>query len=364
MKILYISTVNWKWIKQRPHFIATYLAKQGNEVDYISLNPFGKTQITRHIDGTLRVQDMYVLPFSLKSRLVEKWNISIVKSRLLDKKYDIIVLTSPLHYQYLPDFMVAECSLIYECMDNIPFFYDGVLRERMLAEEHRTLEVVDGVIVSSNRLKEELEGRTNRKDLSIRTIYNAIDRSTFESSSGMIELNKPNLVYIGTVAPWLDWELLNEFALRHPDFTIYLVGPCDFNKLPRKMKSNIVLTGAVPHKQVPEYIRSGDIMLLPFIRNELTESVDPVKLYEYIGMSKPIVSAYWPELERFNRDGLHFYEDLNQFESILEEIDTNRVAGINQGFIDQHNWENRAAEYLRYLKLVVQSNNMAEGLRQ
>lgn len=351
MRILYFSTVHWKWIKQRPQFIAYYLSQFGHEVDYFSLIPFGKARIKQAKIGQLHIMDTYVLPFSLRSRLVEKANIRYIRSLLAKQKYDVVILTSPLHHHYLPERIKDQCTIIYECMDNMPYFYEGDLRERMLANERKTLELADAVITSSDALKDEISSRLKiHQHFKIRSIYNALDKDTFLHKPKQITLNEPNLMYIGTIGPWLDWDVLHEFAMRHPNYTLYLVGPkeTDFNTSP-----NIVWMGSVPHEEVLNYIYSADVLLLPFKVNELTKCVDPVKLYEYQALHKPILSSYWPELMKFKTDNLLFYETSEEFEQSIHQLshlDTKNE--LNMPWINEHNWENRVREYIEFIEFI------------
>ena len=46
--------------------------------------------------------------------------------------------------------------------------------------------------------------------------------------------------------------------------------------------------------------------MMPFILNELIESVDPVKLYEYINFEKNIICIKYDEILRF-KDFVYFY---------------------------------------------------------
>ncbi|ALS25940.1 family 1 glycosyl transferase [Paenibacillus sp. 32O-W] len=355
MKILYFSTVNWMWIKQRPHFIPYYLSKRGHEVDFLSLNPLGKVKVKNDKFGSLKIIDKYVLPFALRYRFIELINETYIKSHVYKNKYDVIVLTSPLHYKYIPNHMLLESSIIYECMDNIPFFYTGELRERFLYEERRTLEFADAIITSSDALadicRDRLRGDSKKP---IVTIYNAFDKETFSSRPKEIDLDKPNMVYIGTIGEWLDWGTLERFAIQHSDYTVYLIGP---EEIRRDLPRNIILVGSVPHYKVIDYIYSGDIMLLPFQINELTRAVDPVKLYEYLYMNKPTISSYWPELDKFQSRNLMFYENYDQFESHALNI-VSRVTENNDGdrqeyeFIRNSVWENRVIEYDGFIQMV------------
>lgn len=359
MKVLYFSTVNWKWIKQRPHFIAKYLAEQGHEVDYFSINPLGKTSIRKLKIGNLNVNDSYVLPYSLKSRLIEKINISYIRFKLSKKNYDLIILTGPLQYQYIKDKIHSGSLLVYECMDNMPYFYEGKLRDRMIIEEQKTLDLVDAVITSSDKLQEKIRSRSPHKKLNIKTIFNAVDYKTFQQLPKKVKLQEPNMVYLGTIGSWLDWDILNNFAKNHPHFTIYLVGP---NEMKADLHSNIILLGTVPHSEVIDYIYSSNIMLLPFKVNDLTEAVDPVKLYEYLSMNKPIISAYWSELDKLKCDNLLFYENYQEFEKCVMEFHERKISGtLNNSFIERHNWQSRVLEYLDFVNKVYITKKIRKG---
>ncbi|REE90516.1 glycosyltransferase involved in cell wall biosynthesis [Paenibacillus taihuensis] len=351
MRILYFSTVNWKWIKQRPHFIAQYLSVQGHEVDYFSINPIGKTRVQKHAEGRLRIRDTYVLPFALKNRWIERFNIWYFQKKLSVYQYDIIVLTNPLQLQYIPKRLASNCSIIYECMDNMPYFYNGHLRERMFIEERRMLGFVDGVITSSRKLKSEIYDRSPNKELTINTIHNAVDKTTLSQAPESLTLQGPNLIYIGTISHWLDWDTLYKFAAKYPHYTLYFVGPVDveLNLLP-----NMILVGVVEHSRIIDYIHYGDIMLLPFSVNELTKTVDPVKMYEYLSLNKPVISTYWPELDKFECDNLGFYRDFNQFEELVNAM--SRIKSdfsINYTFMIENQWENRVEKYDSFLNELI-----------
>ena len=38
---------------------------------------------------------------------------------------------------------------------------------------------------------------------------------------------------------------------------------------------------------------------MPFKLNDIIRDVDPVKLYEYISMGKPVISVYYKEVNQF-----------------------------------------------------------------
>jgi hypothetical protein len=50
---------------------------------------------------------------------------------------------------------------------------------------------------------------------------------------------------------------------------------------------------------MPAYLYNFDVCLIPFLKNKVTEAVDPVKLYEYLSSGKPVVARDLYELRRY-----------------------------------------------------------------
>jgi glycosyltransferase involved in cell wall biosynthesis len=75
--------------------------------------------------------------------------------------------------------------------------------------------------------------------------------------------------------------------------TVVLVGP---NALgdgdTRSLRdAGVVLLGARPYEQVPAYLQHADVLLVPHLVNAFTDSLDPLKLYEYQAVGRPVVST-------------------------------------------------------------------------
>lgn len=356
MRLLYFSTVNWKWIKQRPHFEAYYLAQEGIQVDYLSLTPlFKQKKEKRQKLGThLNIKDYYVLPLASKIELINQINRVYINS-VLTKVYDVIVLTHPVQYHYLKSTKKHQAKIIYECMDNMPYFYEGKMREKVIQEEEELCKVCDQIIVSADYLKEKIKRLYHIPEEKITVIKNAIDESLITQQLQPITLEHPNLMYIGTVSDWFDIEALEVFLTKHSEYKVYLIGPVIEpikNRL-SKLKDQVVLVGAVPHEWLKTYILQGDIMMIPFKKNDIIEAVDPVKMYEYMAFDKPVVSAYWEELKDYRANqNIYFYQETQGFETSVIEASKSlqEQEKINQAFIKQNHWKQRVKQYIEVLK--------------
>ena len=355
-RILYFSHVNWSWIKQRPHFIPYYIAKSGIEVTYISLNSItsfisnNKIKMENEVDeGNLKIKEINVLPLGSRVKIIGKIN-SILTRKYIAGNFDAIILTHPSQIDYITPKLRGR-KIIYECMDNHPYFSQKEKVTNLLISKEKMLcEIANKIIVSSLELKKRLINRYGLDSKKIDVILNALDDDTIlNCSQEKICLKQPNLVYIGTIGSWFDCKLIKDFAGNNPNYTVYLVGPIEksIEAELQNLPTNIVLVGPVEHNDVFKFIRSGDIMLLPFKVNDVIECVDPVKMYEYIALNKPIVSSYWSELDRYV-DKVHFYNDGQSFENVVKYIHLNAKENIiNTEFVQKENWKLRVEDYLK-----------------
>jgi glycosyltransferase involved in cell wall biosynthesis len=115
-------------------------------------------------------------------------------------------------------------------------------------------------------------------------------------------LPRPRLVFQGAiVATKLDVELLTGVARMRPGWSIVLVGPRgagdpggDVSALDRE--PNIHLIGPRPASGLPAVLRGADAGLIPYAINDLTRSVFPMKVYEYLAAGLPVLATPLPAL--------------------------------------------------------------------
>ena len=99
----------------------------------------------------------------------------------------------------------------------------------------------------------------------------------------------------------LDIALLVELARLRPSWSFALVGPIGPGD-PRTDVSalagepNIHLLGPRSYGELPDVLRAADAGLIPYARNELTASIFPMKVYEYLAAGLPVIATPLPAL--------------------------------------------------------------------
>jgi glycosyltransferase involved in cell wall biosynthesis len=78
------------------------------------------------------------------------------------------------------------------------------------------------------------------------------------------------------------------------------VGPIqtDIGKLGRHPR--VLRVGKRQYEEIPSFIKTFDVALIPYRVNEVTKAVYPVKLHEYLVFGKPVVATDLPELKQFS----------------------------------------------------------------
>ena len=115
-------------------------------------------------------------------------------------------------------------------------------------------------------------------------------------------LARPLIIFTGAiVAVKLDIPLLVALARARPHWSFALVGPvgpgeprADISAL--SGEANIHLLGLRSYEQLPDVLRSADAGLIPYALNELTRSIFPMKVYEYLAAGLPVIATPLPAL--------------------------------------------------------------------
>ena len=184
----------------------------------------------------------------------------------------------------------------YSAMPDVCSEYIEDLEQVLLSES-------DLIFVTSRELLKEKNGRKSPA----RLLPHGVDFNHFHSAvatpketpSELKHLPRPLLGFYGTLAPWVDAELITQLSRAFPQGSIVLIGPVwiDF-PVPRDLP-NVHWLGPRSYQDLPAYAAHFDVGLIPFRQNTLTAYVNPLKLLEYLALGLPVVSTPLPDLMSF-----------------------------------------------------------------
>ncbi len=235
-------------------------------------------------------------------RLANRESVRYVVGRAaerLDMRAPIVVTTVPNGVDGRG--IAGSRCLVYYCVDDFTN-WPGVDRAAATMLERELLDRCDAVLATSQNLLDTRRPRRGEATLlphgvDLEHLATACEPST--PTLPGVRRGKPVLGYLGLVDARLDVELVMSVARARPDWDVVFVGPTDTAPDPRLRGDNVRFVGAVPYARLPEAMASFDVALLPYVRSELTRSINPLKLREYLASGRPIVATSLPEVARY-----------------------------------------------------------------
>lgn len=252
------------------------------------------------------------------------------------------------HYPRLAN-LIKPTLTVYHCVDPMIVPYDmkhGIISEKQLVINS------DLVICTSVKLTQE------KKLLNENTYFvpNASDSDngfrtidlTFPVHRKIKDLGRPVIGYLGTIERRIDYQLLKGVVDRNKDKTFVIAGPIEEDYLdePLFKSENVFTTGAVPYLEVPQIINSFDLAIIPFKRDEVSRTIFPIKLFEYLSFGKPVISTDFNlDLKDFTGDMVDYCNDTTSFTKAINEAlqnDNPQKAEERKALAKQNTWKKRS----------------------
>jgi len=365
--MIYCANIDYFRIWQRPQHLALGLARR-RKVLYIS-PPFSITDpITSRFwlsewKGNYsflarmkeEAENLYVysppllLPkhinvhTALNSRIVSRMIHKHVVS--LGLKNPILWLSNPLHVGMLARY--GGDAVVYDVMDAYSYFHPAFTWSRFRAFEDRVITRANAVFLTTT----SLAPRGSEESSKLTLLPNAVETRTFDPSrvAGEIDaevsiISGPRIGFVGYMGRWFDVDAVALAASSHPDWSFILVGPVHTSIERLKGLSNVHLLGTLPYRRLPYILQGLDVCLLPFKEDKLVTHFDPVKIYEYLSMEKPVVAYKSDEMKKFG-DLCSLYVTTGEMVAAIEKALTQGESAESRKkkreFADENSWENR-----------------------
>ena len=372
--ILILSTQDWDALPTRKHHWARKLASRGNRVVYVEqqmhllgwLADIGNQymRLWSWMNGPRIVSEglwiftlPIVLPFFQVFRFVNSLNNSLLVPiiswalRRIGFNINILWVYTP-HAGSLVG-RLGEEFVVYECVDDFTATRGLVRSSTIGALEQDLLSMVDQVIVTHAGLQKAKSGISRRLALipngaDLRHFAIAVHQDTVPPKE-VSELPKPVIGFHGWIQYWIDFDLIAYAANKRPDWSFVFIGPIEPLARVSKVRglSNVHFLGKMPYDNIPALISGFDVCINPFVIDKLSDTVSPIKLYEYLASGKPVVSVDMPAAREF-ADLISIVRTPDEFLAALEDqINQNEKATVlhdvkaRQKAVANYSWDAR-----------------------
>lgn len=250
-----------------------------------------------------------------------------------------------------------EAGVVYDCVDSFSSF--SWAHPETGAWEEELARKADVILTSAYALYQE----RLRSNSATYLVPNAADLVHFSKSGQyrceppeLKRIGHPRLGFIGAAYEWLDLKLLEYLATNNPKWNLLMIGPRQHGmEFPEY--DNLYWLGAREYKALPWYLQYLDVMLIPFLENEVTKHANPIKLWEYLAAGKPVVSTGLPEVQpvaeliRVSKDQRGFYENcLQTLEDLRSLPKRNQIVLRARAMARRNSWEERRRQIKVILK--------------
>lgn len=163
--------------------------------------------------------------------------------------------------------------------------------------EREFLRKADAVVVSSAGLLEAKKSLNSACFL----VENGVDFDLFHRAYPRPPRPVPTVGYLGAVDNRLDADLLEACFGAFPGVRFLFIGRVPEAALRDRFGryANVVFTGPKPPAELPDLVRQMDVGLIPFVKNEQTRAIYPLKINEYLAAGLPVVATRFAELTAF-----------------------------------------------------------------
>lgn len=302
--VIWRSSFGWDVpLFQRPQHISNNLSDQNCLVFYEI------TTMTDDVNTIKKVKDnLYLVNFKNKkySKLLLDEINKINKPKYLQfYSTDWALTLDDINY-----YLNNNYKIIYEYIDDINPALAGTKDLPKNVKDKYEYAMKDKenvyVVVTADLIKEDVISKRGTEKLIFST--NGVDYNHFKSYDEIDfekeftnTLNKPTICYYGALASWFDYDLIKKISKTNK-YNIILFGvkyDSSYDESGIDKLNNVYFLGSKEYKVLKNYAKEMDILIIPFLINEITKSTSPVKIFEYMALHKPIVTTNMHECQKY-----------------------------------------------------------------
>lgn len=271
------------------------------------------------------------------------------------KQYLFINSFDPFFAQQLPP-DIAPTQYIYQSTDAMQqgayVAKHGVkLEQEMMKRADKTLVTSKQLLKYAQQFSANAHLLPNAADVAL---FNQAVSQHFARPTDLPTTTQPIIMYTGNISQSrMDFALLQKIAQQHPNKQLVCIGPIDspeHTKYGLDKMPNVTFLPPKTIEQLPAYLQYAQCCIIPFLANELTQSIYPLKINEYLAAGKPVVTTNFSEDIADFAHIAHVAQSHTDFvQAIQTALDTNTPA-LQQARIalaQTNSWTERAKQLER-----------------
>jgi teichuronic acid biosynthesis glycosyltransferase TuaH len=317
-----------------------------------------------------KTQTIYLPPgWASKFSSITSWVIQhlVIKQMMRSPSaLEALVLTSP-HYLDLAKRCKHTLPLYYYCSDDYSF-YQSWGAEKVLEQEAALVKLcthsffvsevlarraVDAYKISAHNVSIS----PNATDPSFLKTYSDMDRDNLLAQ--FPEFRRPLVGVVGTINERLDFSLIKACADLNEVGSVVMVGGIEsgFGCLELEQLRHhpkCVFVGPRPHQELPLWMNTIDMALIPYKETPFNRSCSPMRLYDHLASGRLIVSNRAnPQIEAFGDLIFCGYDHpsiCDHIKAVLSKPSDSSAMEFQRAMATRHTWADRAREMYQIMQ--------------
>jgi len=334
--IVFISSIEWDFLWQVHQEIASQLAAAGNRIFYVEntgvrrprladakrvghrLSRWSRSLLSRDVrqvsPNIFVLSPIVMPPFGPPVNRLLNRRLFL---RLIKRTAARIGIRDPLIWTYLPTDTALDLIQILRTDASAVVYYCGADFALLTKRRGECRRTEDELIKLSDLIFatcDQLEQKCRRLNSNVHRIPALVDLKLFsltastedDAAAGARRISsstaarRPVIGYAGGLHRHMDYDLLVAMAQARPDWSWVFVGSRNTDVRALLAQPNVTLLGQRPHDELVEYLRTFDVCIVPYLNTDITATVVPMKINEYLAMGKPVVATALPAICVFN----------------------------------------------------------------
>ncbi len=294
--------------------------------------------------GLLPIANKFIFDSRWAIRNAYRFLIPSLKSKLKEngfEKVHTIWFDSPI-FAHLLDIIPHEKSVlrVADDLSGLPGASNNVIEaEKELARK------VDLVVVTARSLEQKF------RDIGVQRILylpNGVDFGHFAydpnpEPEDLKGIPLPRIIYVGVLEKWFNEKWVEHAASHRKDTSFIIIGPHVSGTFPTlEQMQNVFFLGKRDYTVVPSYLKQSQVGIIPFKQMPFINSVNPIKLYEYMACGLPVVSTKWKTLEEMASPALLAENEEDFLQKIEKALQIkNEIGSSCVKFANENSWSKR-----------------------
>lgn len=363
--ILFISPVHWNYYPYRDQELPSCIASRGYPCIYVNPVSYrGSEKASRFTEYNKRDTPKNIQIYDRKSRWRKSF-VELIYENILNvtaiKKHKPESVISTDHLMSLGACIYCKFKkvrFVFDVTDNwelvdksaAGYFYKLILKPLLARFSY-------AITSTSLRQFNYFQARRRKNTFLISNGINPrIQEELDKQDNDLPAVNEVN--FIGSLRDWYNFDLLLEIFKDFPDIelNIYGQGPL-YAELKAKADglTNIHIRGNVDNQKTPELLNRSLFGILPLKENELNHSTCPIKLFDYWGASKAVISTPVEEVKRVGGDSILYASTKEEFIDAISKLLNDKelleqLGSKGKQKVDQlHNYKTITDQFLQIL---------------